>query len=197
MSNTIDQEKVERRKAWRKAHYQKNKEKYLLEAKKWNAANKEKVKNRVVKPSTLEARKRARANWKLRNKERVRLAELKRRKRRTAERICADPAYRAMLICRSRMNTAIRRHAKCFPKSSRTIDLIGCSYQDIVKHIQGQFREGMSWDNHGRHGWHIDHIIPCASFNLSIESEQRKCFHYSNLRPLWAIENLMKGDKLA
>ena len=51
----------------------------------------------------------------------------------------------------------------------------------------------MSWENYGE--WHIDHIKPCASFALSIEEEQHKCFHYSNLQPLWSIDNLKKGSK--
>jgi hypothetical protein len=51
----------------------------------------------------------------------------------------------------------------------------------------------MSWSNWGKFGWHIDHIRPCASFDLSKKSEQLKCFNYSNLQPLWAVENLKKG----
>ncbi|MDC3282434.1 hypothetical protein OAV46_05350, partial [Euryarchaeota archaeon] len=54
------------------------------------------------------------------------------------------------------------------------------------------FDTGMSWNNHGE--WHIDHTKPCSSFDLRNEDEQRQCFHYSNLRPMWANENLSKGD---
>jgi len=54
----------------------------------------------------------------------------------------------------------------------------------------------MSWDNHGFKGWHIDHIIPCSAFDLTKVEEQKKCFHYTNLQPLWAKDNLSKGDKL-
>jgi hypothetical protein len=53
----------------------------------------------------------------------------------------------------------------------------------------------MTWENHGRYGWHIDHIRPCASFDLADPEQQRKCFHYTNLQPLWASENMRKGDK--
>ena len=53
----------------------------------------------------------------------------------------------------------------------------------------------MSWSNRGE--WHIDHIIPCSSFNLLDEKEQEKCFHYTNLQPLWAAENLSKSNKIS
>ncbi|GAI33061.1 unnamed protein product, partial [marine sediment metagenome] len=59
------------------------------------------------------------------------------------------------------------------------------------KHLEKRFVKGMSWKNYGK--WHIDHIKPCATFNLSEKKEQRKCFHYSNLQPLWAKENLSKN----
>ena len=54
----------------------------------------------------------------------------------------------------------------------------------------------MTWKNHGLKGWHIDHIIPCAAFDLTKEEEQKKCFHYSNLQPLWWIDNLKKSNKM-
>ena len=51
----------------------------------------------------------------------------------------------------------------------------------------------MTWENHTTHGWHIDHVKPCAVFDLSKPEEQKKCFHYTNLQPLWAKENLSKS----
>ena len=78
-------------------------------------------------------------------------------------------------------------------KAASTLDLLGCSLPEFMAHIQSKFTEGMSWDNHPK--WHIDHIRPCASFDLTKEEEQKKCFHYTNLQPLWAHENFSKGDK--
>jgi hypothetical protein len=72
--------------------------------------------------------------------------------------------------------------------------LIGCSMDELKIHLSSMFKEGMSWDNYGK--WHIDHIKPCASFNLSDPAQQKECFHYSNLQPLWAIENIKKSDQL-
>jgi len=74
-------------------------------------------------------------------------------------------------------------------KRKRTMNLTGCSLDFLYLYIEKQFTEGMSWDNYGKYGWHIDHIIPCNTFNLFDEKEQERCFHYSNLRPLWASEN--------
>ncbi len=80
-----------------------------------------------------------------------------------------------------------------FSKSNKTVNLLGCSIESLKQHLESQFKLGMSWSNYGK--WHIDHKIPCASFDLSKSSEQYKCFHYTNLQPLWAKENLIKGKK--
>lgn len=78
-------------------------------------------------------------------------------------------------------------------KSIKTSDAIGCSVTFLKNHLESKFRDGMNWDNYGKFGWHIDHIKPCASFDLSDQEQQNKCFHYTNLQPLWRSENLSKG----
>jgi len=93
---------------------------------------------------------------------------------------------------RRRINHAIRGKIK----SDRSFNLIGCSVEELKKYLENKFTNGMSWKNYGLYGWHIDHIIPCSSFDLNNPEEQKKCFHYSNLQPLWAKDNLSKGDKL-
>jgi hypothetical protein len=70
---------------------------------------------------------------------------------------------------------------------------VGCTAEYLRSHIESKFAEGMSWQNYGK--WHIDHIKPCAAFDLSMESEVKKCFHWTNLQPLWAKENLQKGAR--
>jgi hypothetical protein len=72
---------------------------------------------------------------------------------------------------------------------------IGCSLQELAGILESKFKLGMTWGNHG--SWHIDHIIPCSHFDLTQLEEQKKCFHFSNLQPLWAIENIVKSNKLA
>jgi len=62
--------------------------------------------------------------------------------------------------------------------------------------MQSLFKEGMHWSNNTMHGWHIDHIKPISSFDLTNPEQLKKCCHYSNLQPLWAIDNLIKSNKL-
>lgn len=85
-------------------------------------------------------------------------------------------------------------------KEYSVLKYLGCTATELIQHLEGQFQEGMSWDNYGvneenwKLAWHIDHIKPLASFDLSQESEQMDCFNYTNLQPLWAEENLKKSD---
>ena len=73
-----------------------------------------------------------------------------------------------------------------------TLKSLGCSVKYLKAYIADKLRQNMTWDNYGK--WHIDHIKPCSSFDLSKPEQQRRCFHYSNLQPLWAKDNLSKGE---
>ena len=79
-------------------------------------------------------------------------------------------------------------------------EVIGLSQQELIAYLEKKFYphpktgKKMTWKNHSLHGWHIDHIKPVTSFNLSKLEEQKKCFHYSNLQPMWAEENLKKSN---
>lgn len=108
------------------------------------------------------------------------------------KRIERDLNYKVRHLLRQRIVVTICRGKK-IDKAYRTIELLGCSIQDARLHIEKQFKEGMTWENHGTHTWHIDHIKPCALFDLTKPEEQKKAFHYTNLQPLWAEENLRKG----
>lgn len=81
-------------------------------------------------------------------------------------------------------------------KADHTMDLLGCSPEFFKRHIESQFQEGMSWENQGKGGWHLDHIIPCDYFDLSDPEQQKICFNYKNLQPLWERDNLSKSNKL-
>lgn len=81
-------------------------------------------------------------------------------------------------------------------KSDKTEKLIGITIKELKLYIEKQFKDDMTWDNYGFYGWHIDHIIPLSSFDLTKAEEQKKAFHYTNLQPLWAKENMQKGSKI-
>ena len=101
-----------------------------------------------------------------------------------------DHNFKMRLTLRSRLGTALSRQKAS--KSDSTMELVGCPIEFLRGYLEARFQEGMNWENHGE--WHVDHIRPCASFDLSDPEQQRKCFHYTNLQPLWASDNLSKGD---
>ena len=77
-----------------------------------------------------------------------------------------------------------------------TQELIGCNRDIFLQHLESQFTEGMTWENYGLKGWHVDHIMPISSYDLTNEDEVKKACHYTNLQPLWWQDNLEKGDKI-
>lgn len=105
-----------------------------------------------------------------------------------------DPAFRAEMSLRGRVSAALRKEGVVKSKFFR--ELVGCDIEFFKKYIEKHFRSGMSWNNYGYYGWHIDHIRPCSSFDLTDPKQQKECFHYTNLQPLWAKENLSKNDKI-
>ena len=105
-------------------------------------------------------------------------------------RAATDPDFKVLHNLRARIRGAIKGNCK----GGSTPELLGCSIQEVRKHLESQFTEGMSWDNYGK--WHVDHIIPCAAFDLKSPEKQKECFNYTNLQPLWAYDNLCKGAKL-
>jgi DNA-directed RNA polymerase subunit RPC12/RpoP len=92
----------------------------------------------------------------------------------------------------SRMLSALRGRVK----SDNTIKLLGCSIEHLRNHLEKQFTEGMTWSNYGLHGWHVDHIIPVSYFDLSDPEQQKRAWHYTNLRPMWAGDNIRKSNKI-
>lgn len=187
---------------YRKAYYQKNRESLVAK----NRARRKKNAGKAKKPLTGEARERLRACARRgyrrdparikRNKDRWRKSQggrlvCKRARRRrylkwtTTDRI----VHRA----RTRIQCAVARQST--RKYQRTVTLLGCTPDQLIVHLEARFKPGMSWDNRGL--WHIDHIKPCASFDLADPEQQKVCFHYTNLQPLWAGENMKKGAKAA
>lgn len=94
---------------------------------------------------------------------------------------------------RCRLNKAIKGNFK----SGSAVEDLGCSIDEFKAYIESKFKLGMCWENWGRKGWHIDHIIPLSAFDLTNYEQFKKACHYSNLQPLWAKENLSKSDKVS
>jgi len=114
-----------------------------------------------------------------------------------------DPAFKLRDQLRDRMKKFINKGKmkKIMPSTSKFAkEVIGLTHEELIKYIEKQFYphpktgEKMSWKNHTIDGWHVDHIKPVNSFDLTKLAEQKKCFHYTNLQPLWAEENLKKSD---
>ena len=112
-----------------------------------------------------------------------------RKSRYEKDRKAIDPIYAMIKRLRVRLNHAIR--AINGKKADKTLELIGCSPRELYEHLEALFQPGMSWEN--RNLWHVDHKRPVSSFDLSSPDQQRECFHWSNLQPLWAEDNLKKG----
>jgi hypothetical protein len=160
-----------------------NREKILIANKEYRQKNKDKIKEYQSKPEVIARR---RAN-KLNNKEKINAN--KRYKEKLRRNI--DPTYKLITNQRTRITGILKKH-----KTSKTLDLLGCSAQFLRTYIEDKFLEGMTWDNYGKYGWHVDHITPCSSFDLTDIEQQKMCFHYTNLQPLWAIDNLKKSNKI-
>jgi len=100
-----------------------------------------------------------------------------------------NPVYKLRRNLRTRFYHALKNNSK----HSSVTKLVGCSIENLWQYLESQFQPGMTRENYGL--WHIDHIKPCASFDFSDPEQQKQCFHYTNLQPLWAKDNLKKSNK--
>lgn len=99
-----------------------------------------------------------------------------------------DAGYAIECRLRSRLAGALKQQGA--RKSERTMALVGCTRAELISHLESLFLPGMTWQN--RHLWHVDHRRPCVEFDLTDPEQQRACFHYSNLQPLWEGVNRRK-----
>jgi hypothetical protein len=121
------------------------------------------------------------------------------------ERYRIDSDYRIKRLLRGRIKKALKNQNS--KKYFKTLDLLGCTPEECNKYLESKFQTSrpnhpnpnqvMTWENQGYYGWHIDHIKPCSSFDLSDPEQQKLCFHYTNLQPLWAEDNFAKNDNMA
>jgi len=188
----------EKQKQYKKEYYLNNKEKIKQKTKEYCLNNKEKIKQwrlnnreKIIQQKKKHYLKNKKhynqkcKQWRLNNKKHIREYYHKYEK----ERFKIDPNYKLVKLIRNRIKSVL----KGIYKSKSTIKLLGCSIEECWQHLESKFQPGMTRENHGL--WHVDHIKPCSSFNLTDPEQQKICFHYTNLQPLWAEDNLKKGAK--
>lgn len=169
-------------------HYAANREtRGSVRSLKWRANNPEKYAAYCASDNGKNAHRRAISRWRKKNR-----AAINAYRRSFIE---SDIGFRLRINLANRINQAVRY--QWGHKSARTLNLIGCSVEELRSHIERLWSPGMLWENYGYGDskWHIDHVRPCASFDLTEESQQRLCFNFSNLQPLWQDENFRKGDR--
>lgn len=166
----------EEKNLWYREYRKKNKEKLNARKRKLRELNKDKIREyqKTYRENNKEALLEKRRLWHSKQEQ--------------------SSNYMLSLRLKSRMRQAIIKGSGF--KIGLSQELLGCDWQTVKEWLESQFVDGMSWDNHGVDGWHIDHKIPCSFFDMTNEYEQKQCFHYTNLQPLWAKDNIIKADKI-
>ena len=200
----------------RKDYYESNKDKFKEQSKSYYEDNKEEIKNQVksYRESNLDKIKERNKNYYNKNKVKVikkskdyynvnkekkkeydkvyRKVNKKKRNKHTKFRRENDIQYKLTTSLRSRLNIALKRNQK----TGSAVRDLGCSIDELKIYLESKFQPGMNWDNWSFDGWHIDHIKPLASFDLTDRKQFLEACHYTNLQPLWAKDNLVKSDKI-
>lgn len=160
--------KSESYKERKKKYYQENKEKIRSRSKEWREKNIDRVKE--VNDANYQ-----------KNKERI-LSRYK-------DRLINDPLFKFIQSLKCNIRNSLIRNG--YSKKTRTFEILGIEFQEFRLYIESQFVDGMSWDNYGE--WHLDHRTPISW--ATTEEEAIKLCHYTNYQPLWAFENISKGNK--
>jgi hypothetical protein len=200
MITTLAQRRASKK--WNKKAYNANPEKYREISRMYRFNNKEKVRlyNKKWYTENREKGIAASVRWSRNHPERRKLYRVRSRatSRRYENQLYKnDLNFRIAKVLRSRLATALRRSIKNNVKRGvSAVKDLGCTIPELKVYLENQFQPGMSWDNWECEGWHIDHRIPFAFFDLSDEKQVAKVCHYTNLKPMWGIENLKKGKKI-
>ena len=185
-SNPINRAKLSQIK---KEDYQKNKTYILERNRKYRNKHRDEINKKLNKYYYANHEKMLASALRSRNKRRKERSEAQYVYKK--KRLKYDPIFKMKETIRSRIYLCLKRNK--IIKSQTLINLLGTNNMDLVwSHLKKQFKRGMTQKNHGK--WHIDHIRPISSFNLHDPLQQRQCFHYKNMQPLWATDNLKKGN---
>jgi hypothetical protein len=166
--------------------YINNKEKNKISVSNYNENNKEKVK--ASKKKYTDSHKKEKAEYGKAHKK----ANKDYYNKQYREKYENDINFKLSVVLRSRLRMAIY----CDRKGGSAVSDLGYSIEFFKSYLESKFLHLMTWENWNTHGWHIDHIIPISSFDLSDREQVLKACHYTNMQPLWSTDNLMKGDKI-
>ena len=183
----IYREKNKEKKAkYSKKYCEENREELRKWQKRFREENREelnkKARGRYKKKENKEKKAKYSKEYKIKNREKI--------NKKYNEKIKVNINFKLSCYLRSRLYSAIKGNYK----SGSAVRDLGCSIKELKAHLEEQFVEGMNWNNHG--SWHIDHIKPLASFDLTDREELLEAVNYTNLQPLWAADNLSKGSKI-
>jgi hypothetical protein len=193
-----------------------NREGAIARSAKWREENPERAREaaRQWRKNNPEKELEAHRNWQKNNPEKVLQSSLKwqRNNPKNIRKACLrwrgkNPGYfakrnrerRAVDVdfkLKQNISRAIRRAISDNSRAGHTIDLLGCSIEELRNHLERLFQPGMTWDNYGVHGWHLDHAVPLSYFDMSDPEQQKRAWHYTNLQPLWAKDNIRKSNKI-
>jgi hypothetical protein len=193
-TRTYQREHREQKRQYDREWARKNHDRHIANKREWAEKNREKIRVQKNEARARNPEKYRATAKKWRDACSPESRETARRGKRNfmSRRLSTDPVFNTFQRIRRRLLSALHG----LDKSKCTAELLGCSKDELRAHIESLFLPGMSWEGVGRHGIHIDHIVPCSWFDLSDPVEQKQCFHYTNLRPLWAWDNRSKSDKV-
>jgi hypothetical protein len=182
-------------------YYIKNKQKISATNKKYKIKNRDKVKEiqRAYIAKNKEKVNAYKQKWLQNNPEKRKLvvkkysqANKKKTQTRKANRRALNINYKLTEVLRTRLYFALKNNSK----SGSAVKDLGCTVPELKLYLESKFQPGMTWDNWAVRGWHIDHIKPLSSFDLTNRKEFLKACHYTNLQPLWWYDNIKKGFKI-
>jgi vacuolar-type H+-ATPase subunit E/Vma4 len=162
---------AEHRKEYVRRHYEEN-----------GNAIKTRMKEYRSRPEVREAERQYMQEYRERNREKIRQKD--------KERYRNDLQYRLKTLLRNRLGCAVISKAK----SGSAVRDLGCTIDEFIAYISQKFEYGMTWDNWGE--WHLDHIVPLSSFDLTDREQFKTACHYTNMQPLWAVDNMSKKDRV-
>ena len=191
------QANVDKIKANVKAYQAANLDKTRANVKAYRAANVDKIKvaKKAYRAANLDKIKAKAKAYYINNKDKIKAYKETNRDKINSyvkNRKKTNIQYKLSINLRCRLNKGLKRNSK----TGSAVKDLGCTIDELKTHLESKFQSGMTWDNWSREGWHIDHVKPLASFDLTDKEQSLIACHYTNLQPLWAKDNMAKGDKI-